>query len=263
MPEIRCFNEKYKNSQFYRSINNSESLSLEKINNFMTNYDAQIREICNNLNKYRCNKKLANYLIDKDTLNELHPIFKQHYLPHITKANGNCLFNMISISLIGNESLHGVLRALTVYTMVKNKTEFLSIIQRDINANNNDVEIFNKFNSILYEAKTDKFWCNEYHLLAISTFLNSELYIYGTFFNRTTGSLYQNASTVEDLEHIFNRSIRTGAHLIYRPLNCLLSDHNSMPLYGFFSSIRKHYTSIIPKSNRPPIFKPTNCIIAL
>jgi hypothetical protein len=61
--------------------------------------------------------------------------------------------------------------------MVKNKTEFLSIIQRDINANNNDVEIINKFNSILYEAKTDKFWCNEYHLLAISTFLNSDLYM--------------------------------------------------------------------------------------
>lgn len=42
---------------------------------------------------------------------------------------------------------------------------------------NIDEQVIRQFNSILLEAKTDKTWCNEYHLLAISTFLNSDIYI--------------------------------------------------------------------------------------
>jgi|688.fasta_scaffold61214_1 hypothetical protein len=173
---------------------------------------------------------------------------------------------MISISLIGDESLTNVLRALTVYTIIKNKNEYLSILRRELSASsmiNIDEQVMRQFNSILLEAKKDKTWCNEYHLLAISTFLNSDIYIYSTFFNRTTGILYQNANSVEDLQNFFNQGHRTGAHLIYRPLNCLLSENNQAPIFGYFSSIRRHYAAVIPKSQQPPIFKPTNCIISV
>jgi hypothetical protein len=91
---------------------------------------------------------------------------------------------MISISLIGNESLTNVLRALTVYKIIKNKNEYLSILRRELFVSsmiNKDEQVIRQFNSILLEAKKDKTWCNEYHLLAISTFLNSDIYIYSTF----------------------------------------------------------------------------------
>jgi hypothetical protein len=56
----------------------------------------------------------------------------EYYLPHITKPNGNCLFNMISISLIGNDSFSQLLRALTVYTIIYHKNDFIEIIKKDI-----------------------------------------------------------------------------------------------------------------------------------
>jgi len=86
---------------------------------------------------------------------------------------------MISISLIGNESLANVLRALTVYTIIKNKNKYLAILRRVLSASsmiNIDEQVIRHFDLILLEAKTDKTWCNEYHLLAISTFLNSDIY---------------------------------------------------------------------------------------
>jgi hypothetical protein len=141
------------------------------------------------IKKHRFNKTIRDNLVEKITLSELHPIIRQHYLPQITKRNGNCLFNMISISLIRNESLANVLRALTVYTIIKNKNEYLGNLRRELSASsminidiNIDEKVNRKYNSILLEAKTDKTWCNEYHLLAISTFLNSDVYIYIALF---------------------------------------------------------------------------------
>jgi hypothetical protein len=82
----------------------------------------------------------------------------EDYLPHITKPNGNCLFNMISISLIGNDSFSQLLRALTVYTIIYQKNDFIEIIKKDILFTNLTEENVNKkFNEILYEARTNKY----------------------------------------------------------------------------------------------------------
>ena len=193
-------------------------------------------------------------------------------MPHITKPDGNCLFNMISISLVGNESLSNLLRALTVFTLVNYRKDYFKIIRTEemFHNNNSDIDklneiVINKFNSILYDAKTNGIWCNEYHLSAISTFLNSNIYIYSTFFNRINGQIFQHASTTEELQHFFNQNIRTGAHLIYKPLqyNNTASFENLQPLYGFFSSISKHFTSIIPISGNAPKFTPHNNLISI
>jgi hypothetical protein len=61
------------------------------------------------------------------------------------------------------------------------------------------------------------------------------IYIYSTFFNRRNGILYQNANSVEELQYILDQGHRTGAHLIYRPLNCLLSENNQIPIFRYFS----------------------------
>ena len=53
-----------------------------------------------------------------------------------------------------------------------------------------------KNNTILNEAKTNKCWCNEYHILAIATFLNTEIFIYSSFYNSQSGQIYQPANSV-------------------------------------------------------------------
>jgi hypothetical protein len=63
---------------------------------------------------------------------------------------------MISISLIGNESLSNVLRALTVHTIIKKQNEFLSILRRELSASsmiNRDEQVIRQFNSILLAKK--------------------------------------------------------------------------------------------------------------
>ena len=98
--------------------------------------------------------------------------------------------------------------------MIKYKNEFIKLIQDEENLlnNSNINSLIRKYNSLLYEARTNKRWCNEYHLLAISTFLNTNIYIYSTFYNATNGQLFQPAETPEHLMTIFNIGSRTGAH---------------------------------------------------
>ena len=79
----------------YRSVNQRDLLSDEKFKNFLKKYEIEILDICQKISSQRFIKNIDNALIDNTTLDELHPIFKSHYIPHRTSADGNCLFNMI------------------------------------------------------------------------------------------------------------------------------------------------------------------------
>ena len=75
---------------------------------------------------------------------------------------------MISNCLIGNESLTKLLRALTVFTIVKHKKEYLQFIESETSIDSNE-NILNstmtKYNSMLNKAKSNKCWFNEYHFV--------------------------------------------------------------------------------------------------
>ena len=108
--------------------------------------------------------------LDKITLKELHPIIKKYYSPLSTKPDGNFLFNMISNWFIGNETLTKIYRALTVFTIVKYKKEYLQFIETETPFDTNQDILhwtMNKYNSILNVIKTNKCWCNEYHLFIV------------------------------------------------------------------------------------------------
>jgi hypothetical protein len=110
-----------------------------------------------------------------------------------------------------------------------------------------------KYNSILNEAKKNKCWCNEYHLLAIETFLNTDIFIYCSFYNTQSGEICQIANNAIELQHIFDQNKRSGAHIIYRPIsNSSISNKNDYPIFGNFSFQSKHYYSIIPHSFNSP-----------
>jgi hypothetical protein len=173
---------------------------------------------------------------------------------------------MISNCLIGNESLTKLLRALTIFKIVKYKIEYLHFIEIETSIDTNqDIlhSITKKYISILSEAKTNKFWCNEYHLLAIATFLNTDIFIYSSFYYTQSGEIYQIANNAIELQQTFDQNKRTGAHLIDRPIsNSSISDKNDYSIFGYFSFQRKHYNLIIPHSCNSPLFKSKNCVIS-
>ena len=169
------FLKRYSASMLYKSINSTFiELSDITINNFVQNYEEQALSICKSFYILRFIQNINLNLIDEITSTELHPIIKNFYSPYKTKSDGNCLYNMVSLCLIGNQSFSRLLRVLTLYTILKYKKEFLNIISKDALVNSSNDDIRKKYNEIIYEAKSNNIWCNEYHLLAVSTFLNTK-----------------------------------------------------------------------------------------
>jgi hypothetical protein len=81
----------------------------------------------------------------EDTLNistvvlkELYPKFLDTLVPFKTTGNGTCMWNMVSICLIGNESLQKILRLLTVLAMLMMQKEFVLFITNHYVSKNTD-----------------------------------------------------------------------------------------------------------------------------
>ena len=254
----------YLNSSLFKSIKRDDYLIHERDRDrFLNSLETSVLEICELIQEKRFINKVAEDSIDEQTFSMLHPILHEHYSPHVTTGDGNCLFNMISLCLIGDESLKSLLRALTVFTMVKFKNEFVSIISKEVNFENLDKEIIKIYYEKIYEAKEDAKWGNEIHLLSISTFLSTNIIVYGSFWDNK--DLLNKANTIEELQSAFQKGIRTGSHLIYKPIKneFFKNQQELIPLFGFFSPTREHYSAIIPSKQKIPIFVPKNCLYDL
>ena len=107
---------------------------------------------------------------------------------------------------------------------------------------------------IFDRAKIDKKWGNEYHLLALCSFLNKKLYMYG--------------NCTKDNKFVFHRDItenellikfdQIGQHLFYLPIeNQIFKRHTEMSnIYGHFKG--NHYVSLIPNSKKSVIYETKN-----
>ena len=51
---------------------------------------------------------------------------------------------------------------------------------------------------------------NEYHLLALATFLNTDIFIYSSFYNTQSGEIYQIANNTIELQQTFDQNNRTN-----------------------------------------------------
>ena len=116
-----------------------------------------------------------------------------------------------------------------------------------------DYQILSKYNKILDDARKRFAWGGEYQILAIATFLQSEIYIYNTF--PYDLKFHQNCSSTL-IQCFRNDSDIIGKHLKYLPMT-----HNSTGiaikriLFGFFD--KNHFTAIIPRNEKLFIFKPS------
>jgi hypothetical protein len=262
---VDTFLNDYYDSSVYKSIKKDDySIQDRERELFLKIFQANVLKICGLIKEKRFINKIDEDLIDDKTFSMLHPILYDYYLPHVTTGDGNCLFNMISLCLVGNESLKSLLRALTVFTMIKFQNEFLNIISKEVQFESlEDGLIMKKYYEKLFEAKEDGKWGNEIHLLSISTFLSSNIIVYGSFWDNK--DLLNKANTINELQNAFNKGIRTGSHLIYKPIKneIFRKEEELIPLFGFFSPTREHYSAIIPTRRKIPIFNPKNCLYDL
>ena len=195
------------------------------------------------------NEKLNHCFVDKYLLTILPSCFAECYWPIKTPSEGNCMWHMISRSLCGNCSLTSLLKDMTVITLLVLEQKFIEIMISDIKSNNKDanemelkIRATQRFQRIVQIAKTPDEWGDEYHLLAISTFLAMKISIYN-FFN-SNFSKNELLSCFRDVE-----TNKSGFHLIYTPLQSTIfsSFKKNYMIYGYYDPKNKHYTSLIPQ----------------
>ena len=194
-------------------------------------------------------KKIDDCSIDKYVISVLPSCFTRYFLPIQTPADGNCLWHMVSRCLCGNCGLTNILKDMTVITLFMLEQTFIEIMRLDIKTNNSkasDIELnsqaIQRFQRTVQIAKMPDQWGDEYHLLAISTFLATKICIYN----------FYNANFSENQLHSFFDETKTnesGFHLIYTPLKATMfsSFKNDLKVFGYYDPIIKHYTSLIPQ----------------
>ena len=195
---------------------------------------------------------------DKYLMKILPSYFTEIFSPLSTPADGNCLWHMVSRSLCGSCSLTNILKDMTVVTFVMLQKRFLEIMLADIKANNkdaNEVDLNTKankrFQKSIQKAKTLGEWGDEYHLLAISTFLGTKICIFN-FYN-SNFSKHELLCSFADSKHN-----KTGFHIIYTPIKITMfnSFKNNLTIYGYYDAQKQHYTSLIPQTTSNNIFTP-------
>ena len=122
----------------------------------------------------------------------------------------------------------------------------------------NELNIYLKYEykNIINDARLKTAFGNQFHLLAVSTFLKRNIYIY-TLFSKIAEKL-----SADRLKVLFDEmDPNLGRHVKYIPVENSLFEkrrHNfiSLNLYGYH--VDAHYTSLIPSYTDPLQFIPKN-----
>ena len=232
----------------------------QDIRKLLNNKISDILEVSMFLNKIRFTGALKRYDFDHQIKSHLYPAFAALYQPHFTTGFGNCLWNMVSLSLCGNESLMKSLRFLTVVGMLLLKTDFLKIInQRYEHFEKDNIEMRTqlKFEKLLRDAFEDGCWGNEFHLLALATVLGRKIFIYSYFTKSGEFLLEKNIDVNELLLEFKKKPSKVGHHLQYEPIqNDFFPKLAFDSLNGFICTKSAHYTALIPLESSVPVFIP-------
>ena len=221
----------------------------------MKNNDTEIKQIikfiCDNYKTYYEN--IEGYAIDNYVSSKLPKGFHRNYKSIETPRDGNCMWHMISLCFFGNLNFSLILRIITVYTLINNKNDFIKLILKEESFTNKDdiskEELdkigISKYKSLLEFALTKRAWGNEYHLLALSTALNTNIYIYSVFPEKWLNN------SIEKIHENFSKERYIGAHLIYKPLNNAYTNNFICGQFG-----EAHYTALIPINSQVLELKP-------
>ncbi len=152
------------------------------------------------------------------------------------KIDGNCLWNSVSFSLIGDYSYMESLRLLTAATLVKHENEFRKHLftQKKRFGYNHDLT----FDKLVVAATELSVWGDEYHILALSIALHRPIYSYGSFMMFIGEDLnFERLRTEYERETLANHMRYVGNR-----------DHkNEIPICIHYNG-ENHYSIILPKT---------------
>jgi hypothetical protein len=150
------------------------------------------------------------------------------------KGDGNCLWNSVSFSLIGDYSFMESLRLLTAATLVKYENEFRKHLynQKKKFGYKHDLT----FDQLVVAATELSVWGDEYHILALSIALHRPIYSYGSFMMFFGDLNFERLRTEYESETLTNHIRYVGNR----------DDKDEIPICIHYNG-ENHYSVILPK----------------
>jgi hypothetical protein len=110
-------------------------------------------------------QKIANYSAVLERIGINHS-----FAPIKTEANGNCLYNAISMILFGNSQNYWMIKLGLGAVFVNHESYVKNIIDT--------FDDKSEYTKVLFESVRDGAWGNHYHILMLSALLKKPIYVY-------------------------------------------------------------------------------------
>lgn len=192
------------------------------------------------------------HMLKDDRLEEyLHPAIRRNYVPIKTSPDGNCLWNMASICLTGDENAMDQLRKQSTQIMHSNMDHFNLLLDKFNCDPRVDIE------SLLDDACMEGNWGGEFHIYALSMLLRRPIYIYCSQLDRH-GKFSDMHDTDDEISlKLSKRNTKWRGHLKYEAVNVIGAGRK--PICGVFR--HQHYTALLPRSNDSHVFMPCSNLL--
>lgn len=154
---------------------------------------------------------------DRTVESSCHPLLLHTVQPVITRGDGSCLYNVISLCLTGSKQHSVLLRLLCAYALYKYKGIMLQTIINAWYSTCDDpiVRAEEKFYTVLRATLTPSEWGGEEQLFALSYLFNRPIFQYNTFYLDSVLTLADTRDPLHLAQRFLNYEPDTRHHLVY------------------------------------------------
>ena len=250
----------------------SETFNLDKLTSWIVEHQDDFDNILRKVNNSSRSTFDSHHGVVPVVQEYLFPSFAQQYVPVSTTGDGNCLYHMLSLDLIGTEEYMKHLRLLCAYSLITNQHRMLKLIspiaklnlpRKDRNAASIARAAEKHWLKVLCDAVEEKVWGNQHHRQALSIVLERAIHVYGIMCHRQVDDEGMRLPPIQihitsmGLQALFDQQDkRLNNHYRYAPL---VNRH--LPLSGFFDT--GHFTALLPVDESCTVFTPFSTFMSV
>ena len=234
---------------------NCENPATDLISNWAKCHEGDIKATLMEVNQPSRVILSSFHSTDVGVREKLLPAFTLFYVPVYTTGSGNCMYNIILLTLTGTVQYMSHLRLLTAYSLITHREHMFEVIQptakillplneRSAASVFKEAEI--QWLDLVRSSLQDGSWRNQFHLHALSIALERSICLYGVMRNRTVQHQGRQLQRIDltpsaaELQNLFDaKDKRLNNSIIYHP-----NVEKYSPLLGFFDA--SHFTAILP-----------------
>ena len=158
---------------------------------------------------------------DSTVATQCHHLLLHTYKPVPTCGDGNCGFRALSLALTGSEQLHGLIRVLCAYAVVKYRSVMIEMCANSYPGNSHQQILHMYHENLRHSVCPGHGWANDHPMFALSLLLNRPIFQYNTFYSQRPGSTERELllGDTRDVQHLADRfrarEQGTTTHLLY------------------------------------------------